>query len=66
MIGLNEDARLIGFNYVIIFGGVLDDGNIAFSIGNEEVFRYGAGDFGKGIEGLASGVAMLGNVEDEM
>lgn len=45
---------------------MLDDGEIAVGVGDEEILGDGARDFGESIERLAGGAAMFGDIADEM
>lgn len=66
MVGLDDNSLLVGTKNGIFFGGVFDDGDVAFTIGNEEIFRDGARNALKGVEGLASSVAMFGDITNKM
>ena len=44
MIGLDEDAVVPRANNGIVARGMLDDSEVAFRIGNEEIFWYGTRD----------------------
>ena len=58
VISLDDDSRRgctsllagpgCGAKDSVFFRGVFDDGDVAFAVGNEEVFRDGARDFGEG------------------
>lgn len=66
VVRLDEDAIFAGADDGVGLRGVLDSGDIAFSIGDEIVFRDAGGELREGIQGLASGFALLGNVADEV
>ncbi len=66
VVGLDDNSLLVGTKNGIFFGGVFDGGDVAFAIGNEEIFRDGARNALKGVEGLASSAAMFGDITNKM
>lgn len=66
VIGLDKDAVGVGADDGVVAGAMLDDGEVAFCVGDEEVFWHGAGDAGEGAQSLASGRAMLGDVAQKV
>lgn len=66
MIGLDKDAVFAGADDGIGLRGVFDDGDVAGFVSDEVVFRNGGGELREGVEGLASGLALFGNITDEV
>lgn len=66
MIGLDEDAVFAGANDGIGLRGVFNNGDIALSVSDEVIFRDRGGELREGVESLASGFTLLGDVADEV
>lgn len=66
MVCLDDNSPFVGAKNSEFFGGMFDDGDVTFGVGNEEVFGNGARDTPKSVEGLTSSVAVFGNVADKM
>lgn len=66
MISLDKNAVIPWADDGIVARGMLDDSKVAFRIGNEEVFRYGARGARKDVQSLARSRTMLGNVAQKV
>ncbi len=66
VVGLDEDAVFARADDGVSFRGMLNGGDIALCVGDKIILRDGGGEFREGIESLASGFTLLGNVTDEM
>lgn len=66
VVRLDEDAVFAGADDGVGLRGVLDGSNIAFRIGDEIVFRNAGRELREGIQGLAGGFALLGDVTNEV
>lgn len=65
MIRLDENAVLWADNGKRL-SGVFDDGEVAFGVCDEVVLGDGTGDFGEGVDRLASGGTVFGDEADEV
>lgn len=50
----------------VIFCGVFDNGDVAGSVSDEEIFRYGDGNFAENSEGFFGGFAVFGDVANHV
>lgn len=66
MVSLDEGTIVPRADNGIVARGMLDDSEVAFRIGNEEIFRYGARDTRKDAQGLARSRTVFGNVAQEV
>ncbi len=66
VVRLDENAIFARADDGVGLRGMLDGGDITFCIGDKIVLRDTGGEFREGIEGLASGFALLGDVADEV
>ncbi len=66
MVRLDENTIFARADDGVGLRGMLDGGDITFCIGDKIVFRDAGGEFREGIQGLAGGFTLLGDVADEM
>ena len=66
VISLDENTVVPWTDNGIVARGMLDDSEVAFRIGNEEIFRYGTRDTRKDAQGLACGRTVFSNVAQEV
>ncbi len=62
VIGMNEDPLVVRVDDSMFAAAMLDGGEIAGRVCDEEIFGYGTWNFGESVEGLTSGFAMFGDI----